>query len=64
MIQKGEHLLRCDLLYCELGDCSLALLCNEAQKQSPCVPVGNHRVRGSSALLDQPILEEAMQQLR
>jgi hypothetical protein len=30
MVQKGEDFLRCDLLDGELGDRSLALLCDEA----------------------------------
>jgi hypothetical protein len=52
MVQKGEDFLRCDLLDREFGNRSLALVCDEAEKQPPCISVGNHGMRRSTALLD------------
>jgi hypothetical protein len=50
VIEKPKHVSRCDLVDGKFGDQSLLLLCDEAQKQAPRIPIRNNGVRRQTAL--------------
>ena len=62
VLQEGCHLDRREVRQRQFGDGTLVPLGGEAQKQPPRVTVGPHRVRRDVELLDQPLVEEGVQQ--
>jgi len=60
VFQKRENLDCREIVHAEPGN-RLRFLCgDEAQKQPPTVPIGQHGVMGNIALLHQPVVEEGV----
>jgi hypothetical protein len=60
VFQKSENLGCREIFHVEPGNRFRFLCGDEAQKQPPTVPIGQHGVMGNIALLYQPVVEEGV----